>query len=79
MWLVVLILVAYLAPFLVAIPLFHLGRFDPDAPITYTIFALVLPMTVAALWYLFHNPSPFLMSCLTRYLPPRSLARGWVS
>ncbi len=56
MRLAMLMLAAYLAPLLVAVPLFHLDRFDPAAPITYAFFAIVLPMTVAALWYLFRQP-----------------------
>jgi hypothetical protein len=54
--LVMLMLAVYLAPLLVTAPLFHLDRFDPAAPITYVFFALVLTMTVAALWYLFEQP-----------------------
>ena len=54
--LVMLMLAVYLAPLLVTAPLFHLDRFDPAAPITYVFFALVLTMTVAALWYLFNQP-----------------------
>ena len=46
----------YLAPLLVTAPLFHLDLFDTAAPITYVFFALVLTMTVAALWYLFKQP-----------------------
>jgi hypothetical protein len=53
---VMLMLAVYLAPLLVTAPLFHLERFDPAAPITYVFFALVLTMTVAALWYLFKQP-----------------------
>jgi|SRR5215211_3054000 len=54
--LVMLMLAVYLAPLLVSASLFHLDRFDPAAPITYVFFALVLTMTVAALWYLFEQP-----------------------
>src|SRR5215207_90077 len=54
--LVMLMLAVYLAPLLVTAPLFHLERFDPAAPITYVFFALVLTMTVAALWYLYRQP-----------------------
>jgi hypothetical protein len=53
---VMLMLAVYLAPLLLTVPLFHLDRFDPAAPITYAFFALVLTMTVAALWYLFEQP-----------------------
>jgi hypothetical protein len=54
--LVMLMLAVYLAPLLVTAPLFHLERFDPAASITYVFFALVLTMTVAALWYLYRQP-----------------------
>src|SRR5215208_447022 len=54
--LLMLMLAVYLTPLLVTAPLFHLDRFDPAAPITYVFFALVLTMTVAALWYLFKQP-----------------------
>jgi hypothetical protein len=54
--LVMLMLAVYLAPLLLTAPLFHLDRFDPAAPITYMFFALVLTMTVAAIWYLFEQP-----------------------
>ena len=53
MRLVMLMLAVYLAPLLLTAPLFHLDRFDPAAPITFVFFALVLTMTVAALWYLY--------------------------
>jgi hypothetical protein len=56
MRLVMLMLAVYLAPLLLTAPLFHLDRFDPAAPITYVFFALVLTMTVAAIWYLFEQP-----------------------
>jgi hypothetical protein len=77
MRLVMLMLAAYLVPLLVAIPLFHLDRFDPAAPITYGFFALVLSMTVAALWYLFHQPlidpnEP------ADSLPPTPLVGAWL-
>jgi hypothetical protein len=54
--LVMLMLAVYLAPLLLTAPLFHLDRFDPAAPITYVFFALVLTMTVAAMWFLFEQP-----------------------
>ena len=55
--LVLLLLTTYLAPLLVAIPLFHLNRFDPRAPITYAFFAIVLALTLPALWYLLRQPA----------------------
>jgi hypothetical protein len=54
--LALLMLAVYLAPLLVAILLFHLDRFDPRAPITYAFFAIVLALTVPALWYLARQP-----------------------
>jgi hypothetical protein len=77
MRLVMLMLAAYLAPLLVAIPLFHLDRFDPAAPITYAFFALVLPMTVAALWYLFQQPV-IISDEPTDSLPPTPLVGAWL-
>src|SRR5215210_5957628 len=75
--LVMLMLAVYLTPLLVTAPLFHLDRFDPAAPITYVFFALVLTMTVAALWYLFEQP------VIVPHEPPDSLAPtalvgGWL-
>lgn len=54
--LVLITLVVYLAPLALAIVLFHLDRFDPAAPITYAFFAVVVPMTAAAIWYLLRQP-----------------------
>jgi hypothetical protein len=54
--LVILALFVYLAPLAIVILLFHLDRFDPSAAITYAFFALVVPMTVAAAWYLWYQP-----------------------
>jgi hypothetical protein len=51
--LVMLTLFIYLAPLAVVIFLFHLNRFDPSAPITYSFFATAIVMTVASTWYLF--------------------------
>src|SRR5918998_3201421 len=75
--LVMLMLAAYLAPLLLTIPLFHLDRFDPAAPITYAFFALVLPMTVAALWYLFQQPV-IISDEPTDSLPPTPLVGAWL-
>lgn len=54
--LILILLVIYLAPLVVAILVFHLNRFDFTAPITYGFFAIATPMTVAALWFLFRQP-----------------------
>jgi hypothetical protein len=76
MRLVMLMLAVYLAPLLVAVPLFHLDRFDPAAPITYAFFALVLTMTVGALWYLFQQPI-IIPDEPTDSLSPTSLVGAW--
>ena len=77
MRLVLLMLATYLAPLLVAVALFHLDRFDPAAPITYTFFALVLLMTVSALWYLIRQPV-IVPDTPAGSLPPGPLVRAWL-
>lgn len=77
MRLVMLMLTVYLAPLLVAIPLLHLDRFDPAAPITYGFFAIVLSMTVAALWYLFQQPV-IVPDEPADSLPPTPLVGAWL-
>ena len=42
----------YLAPLVAAILLFHLNRFDWQAPITYAFFAIAGGMAIAAIWHL---------------------------
>lgn len=75
---VLILLLVYLAPLAVAIVFFHLERFDPAAPITYAFFAIVIPMIVATLWYLFRQPR--IMADEPEGAPPgSSLSRGWLS
>jgi hypothetical protein len=76
--LVMLMLAIYLAPLLVSAPLFHLDRFDPTAPITYVFFALVLTMTVGALWYLFEQPV-IVPNVPADSLAPTALVGRWLS
>jgi hypothetical protein len=76
--LVMLMLAIYLAPLLVSAPLFHLDRFDPTAPITYVFFALVLTMTVGALWYLFEQPV-IVPNEPADSLAPTALVGRWLS
>ena len=76
--LVMLMLAIYLAPLLVSAPLFHLDRFDPAAPITYVFFALVLTMTVGALWYLFEQPV-IVPNEPADSLAPTALVGRWLS
>lgn len=73
--LIVIMLFVYLAPLAVAILLFHLGRFDWTAPITYAFFALVVPMTALATWHLFH---PMGILEITGDGPATGVARGWL-
>jgi hypothetical protein len=77
MRLVMLMLAVYLAPLLVTILLFHLGRFDSAAPITYGFFAIVLSMTAAALWYLFQQPV-IVPDEPADSLPPTPLVGTWL-
>jgi hypothetical protein len=77
MRLVMLMLAVYLAPLLITIPLFHLDRFDPAAPITYGFFAIVISMTVAALWYLFKQPV-IVPDEPADSLPSTSLVGAWL-
>ncbi len=77
MRLVLLMLATYLAPLLVAVLLFHLDRFDFYASITYVFFAIVLLMTVSALWYLIRQPI-IVPDTPADSLPPGSLVRAWL-
>ena len=54
--LILLLLFVYLAPLAIVIVSYHLDRFDFNAPITYAFFAIVVPMTTAATWYLVRQP-----------------------
>jgi hypothetical protein len=54
--LIVILLFVYLAPLAIAILVFHLDRFNFQAPITYAFFAIVLPMILVASWFLFRQP-----------------------
>jgi hypothetical protein len=49
-------LIAYFVPLVLAIPVFHLNRFDFSAPITYAFFILVAIITVLTLWNMFKQP-----------------------
>lgn len=51
-----LLLATYLAPLVLVAPLVHLDRFDFAAPITYDFFAIAGGLTLAALWFLAHQP-----------------------
>ncbi len=55
--LALLMLLTYLLPLAIAIVLFHLDRFDPNAPITYAFFIFVIGMIVPCIWYLLRQPT----------------------
>jgi hypothetical protein len=76
MRLVTVLLAVYLAPLVAAIVLFHLDRFDFDAPVTYAFFAIAVSMSVAALWYLFRPPAGFVSLAP---IAPSPLVRGWLA
>ena len=73
--LIILMLFVYLAPLAVAIVLFHLGRFDWRAPITYAFFAIVALMTAVTIWHLLH---PTGITPVVDDAPVTGMARGWL-
>lgn len=73
--LALIMLVIYLGPLAVAIVLFHLDRFDAEAPITYTFFLVVIGMTVSGLWYLVRQP---VIIPHTENSPPPPLTLRWL-
>jgi hypothetical protein len=73
--LALLMLFTYLAPLLIVIPLFHLNRFDPSAPITYAFFALVIGLTIPALWYLVKQPR---ILPNEPQMPPNATIQTWL-
>ncbi|MCL4264356.1 MAG: hypothetical protein KJ069_14125 [Anaerolineae bacterium] len=73
--LIIIMLFVYLTPLAVAIVLFHLGRFDWAAPITYSFFVVVLGMVALTIWHLFH---PMGIITVVHDGPVRGWARGWL-
>ena len=73
--LIILMLFVYLAPLAVAIVLFHLDRFDWNAPITYAFFAIVVPMVLLTIWHLLH---PMGIVAVTEDRPVTGVAKGWL-
>ncbi|MBX3059821.1 MAG: hypothetical protein KF770_25495 [Anaerolineae bacterium] len=73
--LIIIMLFIYLAPLAAAIVLFHLGRFDWAAPITYAFFGIVLPMVALTIWHLFH---PTGIIVVAHDEPVREWGRGWL-
>lgn len=73
--LVLLMLAVYLIPLAVAIVLFHLDRFDPNAPITYAFFIIVASLVIPTLWYLVR---PAVVLPDAPISPTSSAVRGWL-
>lgn len=73
--LIILMLFVYLTPLTAAIVLFHLGRFDWTAPITYAFFVIVLGMVALTIWHLFH---PVGIIPTENDGPVRGWVRGWL-
>lgn len=76
--LALLMLLTYLLPLAVAIVLFHLNRFDPAAPITYSFFIIVIGMILAGGWYLWKQPL-IVEDAARDTRPTSSLSRGWLT
>jgi len=74
--LVLLMLAVYLLPLAIAIVLFHLNRFDPNAPITYAFFIIVTALIVPCLWYLVRHP--FVITESNPITPPTQTIRNWL-
>ncbi len=73
--LIILMLFVYLTPLAAAIVLFHLGRFDRAAPITYAFFVIVLGMVALTIWHLLH---PVGIVPAENDGPVRGGVRGWL-
>jgi hypothetical protein len=70
-----LMIFIYLTPLTIAIGLFHLGRFDWIAPITYAFFAIVVAMIAVATWHSLH-PTGIIQG--EDEVPVASLTQGWL-
>src|SRR5437870_3955674 len=73
--LMMLLLFVYIAPLTASILAFHLGRFDPAAPITFAFFLVVTTMLASSIWWLVRLPS--IASAPIEQVPPASSTRGW--
>ena len=73
--LMMLLLIVYIAPLTASILAFHLGRFDPAAPITFAFFLVVTTMLASSIWWLVRLPS--IASAPIEQVPPASSTRGW--
>ncbi len=75
--LAVFLLFVYLVPLAIAIPLFHLERFDLTAPIVIAFFTVVIIMVAGTLWYLLRQP-PVFPDRPQDLEPPSPALRGWL-
>ena len=75
--LALLMLVVYLLPLLVTIPLFHLDRFNFKEPISTAFFILVLLLIIPALWFLFRQPV-IVAEEAQDAAPASPVIRGWL-
>jgi hypothetical protein len=75
--LILLMLFVYLVPLAVAIVLFHLDRFDPNAPITYAFFTVVGMMVLPTMWFLWRRPA-VLPDEAKDTAPPHPLVSIWL-
>lgn len=73
----VAMLAVYLAPLVAAILVFHLDRFDWEAPITYAFFAIAGGMAAAAIWHLVRGTTLGKKFQDFDPLPASALVRAW--
>ena len=76
--LILILLFVYLVPLAAAILLFHLDRFDFQAPITYAFFSIVIIMVFATSVYLFRQPVIILEEAQDKQ-PSGPQVRGWLT
>jgi hypothetical protein len=76
--LALLMLAVYLLPLLIAIPLFHLDRFNFNEPISTAFFILVLLLIAPTLWFLFRQPV-IVPDEAQDSVPARPVLRRWLA
>lgn len=75
--LTLVMLMTYFIPLTAAVVLFHLDRFDFNAPITYAFFTIVIIMMVSTLWYFFRQPGVIAETPADR-MPAPAVSRAWL-
>jgi hypothetical protein len=73
-----LMLAVYLLPLLIAIPLFHLDRFNFKEPISAAFFILVLLLIAPTLWFLLRQPV-IVPDEAQDSTPASPVVRGWLA